>query len=217
MDEQQIETEIEIEFEPAQTLPVQDPEALKLLTDPFRSRLLDLLRANVQTAKELAQALGLSPKKLYYHLKLLEQHGLIRVVNTRIVSGIIEKSYRATAYLFLFDGDMFRSAVESGSALPPGLQAIFDTTRTQLEASFADGLIDPQAQAPAPDALLWGWTLRRLSAQQATAFYTRFAQLLDEFAHGEVVSDGTDCQNYRILMTLFPVKAFLPPPEKKTK
>ncbi len=206
----------EVEFEPAQTLPIEDPEALKLLTDPFRSRLLDLLRARTQTAKELAQILDLSPKKLYYHLKLLEEHGLIRVVGTRIISGIIEKSYRATAYLFLFDGDMFRSTSEAGAALPPGLQAVFDSTRTQLEASFADGLIDPQATAPAPQALLWGWTLRRLSTEQATAFYMRLTQLLDEFDHAEATAEGTDYQNYRIFMTLFPVKAFLAP-EKKTK
>lgn len=207
----------EIEFEPAPTLPIQDAEALKLLTDPFRSRLLDLLRSRAQTAKELAKILDLSPKKLYYHLKLLEEHGLIRIVGTRIVSGILEKSYRATAYLFLFDGDMFRSTAEAGAALPPGLQAVFDSTRTQLEASFADGLIDPQATAPAPQALLWGWTLRRLSTEQATAFYTRLVQLLDEFDHAEATSADTDYQNYRIFMTLFPVKAFLAPTDKRMK
>ncbi len=72
-------------FEPADALQINDPDALKLLTDPFRSRILDLLRQNVQTAKELAQTLNLSPKKLYYHLKLMEERGLICIVSTRIV------------------------------------------------------------------------------------------------------------------------------------
>lgn len=206
-----------LEFEPAQTLAIQDANALRLMADPFRSRLIDLLRAQVHTAKELAQALALSPKKLYYHLKLLEQHGLIRVVNTRIVSGIIEKSYRATAYLFLFDQDMFRAIDETGATLPPGLQAVFETTRTQLQVSLADGLIDLDAQAPSPRALFWGWTLRRLSTQQATAFYSRFAQLLDEFDNDEATADDEEYQNYRVFITLFPVKAFLTTAEKKTK
>lgn len=202
-------------FEPVDTLLINDADALKLLADPFRSRILDLLRSEVHTAKELAQTLNLSPKKLYYHLKLMEEKGLIRIVSTRIVSGIIEKSYRATAYLFLFDGDGFRTANPEQSALPPGLHSVYETTRTQMEMSFADGLIDMDEGAPIGKQMLWAWGLQRLSAAKAEEFYTRFAALIDEFDCAKPLVDEGELQDYRLFMTVFPVKAFLKSPKKE--
>src|SRR5436305_5533764 len=115
------------DFEPAKELTVTSLETLRVISDALRSRILDLLRAEAQTVKQLAATLNLPPKKLYYHINLMEQHGLIRVVGTRIVSGIIEKTYRATAYLFWFDKEVFALDPTSGeSALPPGIALLFE-------------------------------------------------------------------------------------------
>ena len=35
----------------------------------------------------------MKPNRLYYHVNLLEEHGLIRVTDTRLVSGIVERTY----------------------------------------------------------------------------------------------------------------------------
>lgn len=88
---------------PAETLQIDDLETLKVVADPRRKQLIDLLRQDAATVKELAATLHVSPKSLYYHVNLLQKHGLIRVVDTRLVSGITEKRYRTTAYLFLFN------------------------------------------------------------------------------------------------------------------
>jgi DNA-binding transcriptional ArsR family regulator len=208
------ETKLDNSFEPVATIQINDAEALKLLADPLRSRMLDLLRTQVQTAKELAQTLKLSPKKLYYHLKLLEERGLIRVVGTRVVSGIIEKSYRATAYLFLFDDDVFRSTDSAESPLPPGLQAIFETTRIQLEQSVAAGTVELGDNAKVLQRLLWMWGLQRLSGQQAQEFYRRFEQLISEFHSSQPEPNADEYQDFRLFIAFFPVKAFLPSPKK---
>src|SRR5688572_10061938 len=76
---------------------VTDLETLKLISDPLRLRMLELLRGEPRTVKELARALGVAPTKLYYHVKLLLERELIRVAETRIVSGITEKRYQVTA------------------------------------------------------------------------------------------------------------------------
>src|SRR5262252_9481402 len=102
------------QLEPEKEIVVTDLETLKILSDALRARILDLLRAEPLTVKQLAARLGRPPKKLYYHINLMEQHGLIRVVNTRLISGIVEKTYRATAYLFLFEKEVFASAAASG-------------------------------------------------------------------------------------------------------
>src|SRR5579872_2555332 len=88
--------------DPAETLEIDDLETLKVVADPRRKQLIDLLRQDAATVKELAAVMRVSPKSLYYHINLLQKHGLIRVVDTRLVSGITEKRYRAMAYLFLF-------------------------------------------------------------------------------------------------------------------
>src|SRR4051794_28260662 len=78
-------------------LVVSDLEMLRLVSDPFRIQLLELLRERPTTVKELAASLGVPPTRIYYHINLLEVHGLIRVASSRIVSGIVEKRYEVTA------------------------------------------------------------------------------------------------------------------------
>ncbi|MBX6342634.1 MAG: helix-turn-helix transcriptional regulator [Thermomicrobiaceae bacterium] len=87
--------------EPAGAAPdvfvIRDLETLRAVSDPLRLRLFELLRGGPRTVKQLAAALDLPPTRLYYHVGQLEAHGLVRVVDTRVVSGIIEKRYQATA------------------------------------------------------------------------------------------------------------------------
>jgi len=50
-------------FEPAAEIEVTELEAFRVLSDALRSRLLDLLRAEPLTVKQLSTQLNLSPKK----------------------------------------------------------------------------------------------------------------------------------------------------------
>src|SRR5690242_10898335 len=77
---------------------VQDAETLKALADPARLAILELMMrdcARTWTAKDLAASVGMPPKKIYYHLNLLEQRGLLEIRATQVVNGIIEKHYGA--------------------------------------------------------------------------------------------------------------------------
>src|SRR5919199_1430804 len=77
---------------------ITDVETLKVVADPLRLRILDVLRRGPSTVKHLATELDVPLKKLYYHVNLLETHSLIRVVGTRVISGIIEKQYQVAAH-----------------------------------------------------------------------------------------------------------------------
>lgn len=204
-------------FEPAGELHITDIEVLKVLSDPLRARILDLARAQVQTVKQLAAAVNLPPKRLYYHINLMEQHGLLRVVGTRLVSGILEKSYRATAYLFLFDQEVFASTDTSGETPPiPALRFTFESAKNQLQESIAQGLVDLSPGAPLHRSLLSMWNMNRLAREQAEAFYSRLAALLEEFQQQlpaqSAAQSGETPQDYRIFLMLFPVQAFLDKP-----
>lgn len=201
--------------EPANELEITSLETLKVLSDPLRARIVDLLRGSAQTVKQLAFTLELPPKKLYYHVNLMEQHGLIRVVSTRVVSGIIEKQYRATAYLFMINPHLFSSAAKSNEGVSAGLSLMFDVTRNQLEQSVQSGLVDLAIDASIDHRLLFKWTFRYLSPEQLASFHTRFRALLEEFDTLAEDPASPDVQPYRILLSLFPIRHTAPAPGAK--
>lgn len=82
-------------------------EQLKVLTHPLRLRILELLIEKPMTTKQVAEALGEDPLKLYYHVEVLEQAGLIELVETRMKANLQEKHYRAVAKDFSVDESLF--------------------------------------------------------------------------------------------------------------
>lgn len=122
---------------------IDDVEQLKAISDPLRLRMVEALAdpaADGWTAKELAAHLGTKQTKLYHHLALLEQHGIIRVVETRLVSGIQEKRYQAVAHSFRVD----RSLLAGGNdaAIGTVVDAIFEKARDEILAGHHAGLLN---------------------------------------------------------------------------
>src|SRR2546422_7904212 len=69
----------------------------RALADPMRIRLLECLWGRPQSAKELAEWVGMAPDRLYYHLAQLEQAGLIEIAEyRRLPGGKVERVYRPT-------------------------------------------------------------------------------------------------------------------------
>src|SRR5436189_2035227 len=92
------EFQTEEQFEPEQRMVIKDLDTLKAISDPLRLQIVEHMLAGARTVKQLAQELNTTPTKLYYHINMLEQYGLIKVTGTRVVSGIIEKQYHVAAY-----------------------------------------------------------------------------------------------------------------------
>jgi DNA-binding transcriptional ArsR family regulator len=76
---------------------ITDVDTIKALADPTRLAILRALSRDrmPKSAKELAEDLGQPQTKLYRHLKVLQEAGLIEPAETRVVSGIVETKYRA--------------------------------------------------------------------------------------------------------------------------
>mgnify|MGYP006368583407 CR=1 FL=1 len=75
---------------------LEQHEQVKAAISPIRRRLLDLLREPASAA-QLARSTGLARQKLNYHLRVLEQAGLVELVETRQRRGCVERVLRATA------------------------------------------------------------------------------------------------------------------------
>ncbi|WP_446210757.1 ArsR/SmtB family transcription factor [Micromonospora sp. IBSANI012] len=75
---------------------IEDPAAAEASLDPVRARLLAAL-AEPASATMLAARVGLARQKVNYHLRALEQHGLIELVEERRKGNMTERVMRATA------------------------------------------------------------------------------------------------------------------------
>ncbi|ANS73165.1 hypothetical protein AWM70_00015 [Paenibacillus yonginensis] len=79
------------------SLELKTPEEIKVYSDPYRLKILHTFNrlGRPSTAKEVADAMGEVPSKVYYHVKKMESVGLLNVVETREINGIIAKYYEA--------------------------------------------------------------------------------------------------------------------------
>lgn len=79
-------------------------EQAKLLGSAQRIKIIVALVNMAKTAKQVADELGESPGSIHYHIQKLYDGGLIELVETRTVGGIVEKYYKSKAKWFNTQG-----------------------------------------------------------------------------------------------------------------
>src|SRR3954447_6865510 len=75
---------------------IDDPAAAEVSLDPIRARLLAEL-GEPGSASSLAPRVALSRQKVNYHLRALERHGLVELVEERRRGNCTERVLQATA------------------------------------------------------------------------------------------------------------------------
>jgi DNA-binding transcriptional ArsR family regulator len=169
---------------------VRDLATLRTLFDPLRLRILELLR-EPKTAKELAAGLGLIPNKLYYHLRRLEDHGLV------VVDGSgSERSYRIVSNEIAIAPELRPSAMQASAAV----SALFDAARSQIEAAMRHAK-DPSDGGP--DTVLVSTTHAVLTPAKLRRYQSRLRKLLEDL-HAEPRSRARDAASYAVLLAIFP-------------
>ena len=187
--------------EPAAEMVITDVEQLKAISDPLRLQLLERISGDPRrswTAKELAEDLETKQTKLYHHLALLEERGFIRVAATRVVSGIQEKRYQATARSFRVDRSLLTGA-DSEVATAGALDAIFDKARGEIMAGLRSGAINLDPKDPKRHRMgLWA-----SHARLGPANVKRVMRLVEKLAEaGE--TDDPDGTDYGLLVGFYP-------------
>lgn len=79
-------------------------EQAKLLGSAQRVKIIGTIVDDAKTAKQVADELGESPGSIHYHIQKLYDGGLIDLVETRTVGGIVEKYYKSKAKWFNTQG-----------------------------------------------------------------------------------------------------------------
>ncbi|PXY28666.1 ArsR/SmtB family transcription factor [Prauserella flavalba] len=101
---------------------IDDPGAAEVSLDPVRARLLAEL-AQPGSASSLAQRIGLPRQKVNYHLRALERHGLVELVEERRKGNVNERVLRATASSYVISPNVLGDVQPDPEDSPDRLSA----------------------------------------------------------------------------------------------
>lgn len=149
------------DYELEDRMTISTPQELRALGHGVRSRILDLLSERAATVSELALAVGRPPSTVAYHVGVLVDAGMLKVVRTRRVRAVEERFYGRTARIFLV-GEI---DPELADTLPNLLAVAASNSRPAHEA----------------DELRAVLRRARISEDQAREFWERVIELVQDF------------------------------------
>lgn len=151
-----------------------------------RMKILEVLRDGPATASQIAARMGVHPANLTRHLRMLEDAGLIALVETRATGRNVEKYYAATA-------DTFDVA--------PGADAL--SAPHKIALSFARGDLAAALAGP-PDALGGTVKVHVVGARLAPHALAQFAEELARLARRFEAAGGTTGTAHHLTLALYP-------------
>lgn len=101
---------------------IEDPAAAEATLDPMRAQLLAGL-VEPGSATMLAARVGLPRQKVNYHLRELERHGLIELVEERRKGNVTERIMRATAASYVISPAVLAAMQPDPARSPDRLSA----------------------------------------------------------------------------------------------
>jgi DNA-binding transcriptional ArsR family regulator len=189
--------------ERSNTFLVRDYDTLKVIADPLRAQIVELLLREPLNVRQVADRLGLAPSKLYYHFGLLEKIGLVVVADTRQIANIVEKTYRLAAPNIEVEPSLFNFNTQAGQDnLNTALVATLDTTRDDVLRSVqARYTALESGTPPRPRNMMLSRVLSRISDERADEFKRRLAALLQEF---DTADSDASAQTYALMVAFYP-------------
>ena len=148
------------DYELDNSVQADTPARLKALADPVRSQILDLVLERAATVTELASALDRPKSSVAYHVDILVEVGLLKVVRTRRVRAIEERFY----------GRVGRTIVFGNSPMPEGTMRLNFLAEAQAEA-----------RVPEPGHMLATLRHARIPEDRAEEFFERVVGLAEAF------------------------------------
>lgn len=187
---------------PEKALHLANLEQLKVLADPRRLRILELLCDEERTTKQVAEILGEPPTRLYHHVAAMARVGLIRLARTRQSRGAVEKYYVAVAKAFSADPKLFASRRSPQVAEVAGTLAtqFLDLTADDLRALLAHG---ESAETLKEQGIL-SYLEVRGTRREIEAIRARLRKVIESSTTSGGKSRRTDTA-YRLTIAFFPL------------
>jgi DNA-binding transcriptional ArsR family regulator len=183
---------------------IDDPAAAEASLDPIRSRLLAEL-AEPASASSLAGRVGLTRQQANYHLRALERHGLVELVEERRKGNCVERVLQATAAAYVISPVALAGVAPDPSREPDQRSARWLLAVAGRLVSEVGELITCSSAAGKPLATLGiDSEVRFASAKDRAAFAAELADAVNHLVskyHDESAAGG---RRHRFLVALHP-------------
>ena len=192
---------------------IADPEAAEASLDPIRARLLAAL-ATPASAAQLATQVGLSRQQANYHLRALERHGLVELVEERRKGNCTERLMRATAASYVISPSALSAVAPDPERSPDQASARWMLALAARLVREVGELITRSTAARKPLATYAIDTEVRFATAADRAAFARelgdaVADLVAKY-HDQNAADGRD---HRVVLALHP--SITHPPTKE--
>ena len=171
---------------------------IEALSSPVRTRILRYAGDPI-TVAELAERLGVPTTRLYYHVNLLVEAGMLAQVDERRSGARIEKVYRRTAEQFQLGAELAEVAGEQRKAAEAATTVLFDPARAEVE-DFLERTLGHDRE---PAHL--GRTIVRLTPEAAERVAERLDGLVSEIRDLDVGEDDEQGRTYSMTAAFIPV------------
>ncbi|WP_433221525.1 ArsR/SmtB family transcription factor [Microtetraspora malaysiensis] len=196
---------------------IEDPSAAEVSLDPVRARLLAEL-AEPGSATMLAARVGLPRQKVNYHLKTLEKHGLVELVEERRKGNVTERVLRATAASYVISPIALASVQPDPARSPDRLSARWLLALASRLVGDVGALITGATRARKRIATFaLDGEVRFASAADRAAFAEELANAVTALVskyHDETVEGGRD---HRVVVAMHPSVKAVTEPMTQTK
>jgi DNA-binding transcriptional ArsR family regulator len=185
---------------------IRDLEQVKALADPLRMRIVEAMLKGPRTTKQVAEALGEGPTRLYHHVDALERAGILRLVETRRNRGTLEKYYEPVAKVFIIDRDLFaparaEAAEEAADVVGVAVTDMLRNTIDEIHAGIADRRIPLHDRSRAEVARV----AVRTTPARIDAIMAQVQTLLEEAQEEDDGAAGGPTYDYRLVVAFYPV------------
>lgn len=187
-------------FEPADVFWIEDAETFAVLGDPKRLELLEAFY-KPRSVSEAAEILGVPRTRLYHHVKLLEESGMIKVAETRRAGAMTEKIYRVAAKAYRPSKEFLASAAPRQQA-EAMLSALLGATRADFVRSVDEGVATlAEGENGRQVALSRGFL--RLTHERLVDFIKELEAVFDRF-HDEDAEEDPETMRVAVLNVVYP-------------
>jgi DNA-binding transcriptional ArsR family regulator len=191
-------------FQPVDVFWIHDEETFGLLADPTRLEILELTMVP-RSVTEIAEAMGVPRTRLYHHVKLMEEAGMIAIAETRQTGALTEKVYQAAAKSYQPSETFLGNAAprQRADAL---ISSILNATRADFVRAVDEGIAG-LGDRDGKRTVSLARRLMRLEPERLDALVTELEELLNRYSED---SDSEDAITVGVLSVVHPSSRRLP-------
>lgn len=179
---------------------MKDLDQIKCISQPYRLQIIEAFSNEPGTAKMVSERMGEPHAKINYHIKEMQKHGILELVEEVVRMGVVEKFYQPVAKRFVVQSTSLKlTEKEAMDSLNQYRITIFDA----CSKAFYHALEHITPESFFKSSLASECYLTR---QEAEAFQTQLRALVETYLEiGDVKRDGTEA---------FTIANFMIPEEK---